>query len=70
MMLPTSLDVPELKYLRGGYGEFLILYNSQAYSTKLAHYYWFIITKNFWNFYGNLWIISREIKKKVLRKKA
>ena len=48
--------------LKGGFGEFRIFYNFQAYSTKFAHYYWFVITWNLWNFQGNLWIISLDIQ--------
>ena len=46
----------------GGYGEFWIVHNSQAYSTEFAHYYWFVITRNYWNFQGILWIISWDIQ--------
>ena len=49
-------------YLRGGYGEFWILYDSQACSTKFVHYYWLVMTWNLWNFQGNLWIISGDIQ--------
>ena len=52
---------------KGGIVEFWIFYSSQAYSTKLAHYYWFIVSWNLWNFQGNLSIISWVIQ--VLGKK-
>ena len=54
--------------LRGGHGGFWIFYSSQAYSTELSYYYWFVITQNFWNFQGNLWIIPWDIQ--VLSKKS
>ena len=48
--------------LGGGYREFLIFYISQVYSIKFAHYYWFFITWNLWNFQGILSIISWNIQ--------
>ena len=48
--------------LREGYGDFWMFYNSRAYSTKFAHYYWFVITWNLWNFRGIFMIISWDIQ--------
>ena len=53
--------------LRGGYVNFWMFNNSQAYAIKFAHYYWFVKTWNLWNFQGSLWIISWDIQ--ILNKK-
>ena len=55
--------------LRGGYGEFLIFYDFQPYSTKFARFYWFVITWNLWNIQGILWIISWDIQDIKQKKK-
>ena len=56
--------------LRGGYDKFWIIYNFQAYSTKFANYYSFVVTWNLWNFQGILWIISWDIQILNKTKKA
>ena len=63
----TRWALPSLEALREGYGDFWMFYNSQAYSTKLLHYSWIVITWNLWKFQGNLWIISWDIQ--ILNKK-
>ena len=58
--------------LRGGYGEFWIFYNFQAYFTKFADCYCFVIIWNLWNFQGILWIIfwyNQILNKKSIKVK-
>ena len=37
-------------------------------STEFAHYYWFVLTWNLWNFKRNLWFISWDIQ--ILNKRT